>query len=428
MTRLAKYSADLYGKLEAETGVATGLRQVGSITVALTEERKHEIYRRPPLARAFDVEVREISPAEVEAMYPHLNIDGVVGAVHLPRDGQGDPANIALALAKGARQRGAQIVESVKVTAVTRRTAASPASPGTQGDGPGHDRRRRRRQLRRHVGRELGAHGRRHPAAARLRALLHRHRADPRPRRGCRCCGCRTNAPTTRRTPARSCSAPSSRWPSPGAWTASREDFCFDQLPEDFDHFEPILEMGVNRMPMLATAGIHTFFNGPESFTPDDRYYLGEAPELAGYWVAGGYNSIGIVSSGGAGMALAQWIDDGEPPFDLWEVDIRRAQPFQKNRALSQGARHRDARPALCRPFPLPPDGDRARRAPLAAARAPEGARRGVRRGGRLGARQLVRRGPARSASTATPGGGRTGSTTSAPSTWRCATASACST
>ena len=110
------------------------------------------------------------------------------------------------------------------------------------------------------------------------------------------------------------------------------EDFCFDQLPEDMEHFEPILEMGVNRMPMLGTAGIHTFFNGPESFTPDDRYYLGEAPELRGYWMAAGYNSIGIVSSGGAGMALAQWINDGEPPFDLWEVDIRRAQPFQKNR------------------------------------------------------------------------------------------------
>ena len=110
------------------------------------------------------------------------------------------------------------------------------------------------------------------------------------------------------------------------------EDFCFDQLPEDFDHFEPILEKAVARMPLLAQAGIHTFFNGPESFTPDDRYYLGEVPELKGYWVAAGYNSIGIASSGGAGMALAQWMADGEPPFDLWEVDIRRAQPFQKNR------------------------------------------------------------------------------------------------
>ncbi|MEO1155122.1 MAG: FAD-dependent oxidoreductase, partial [Pseudomonadota bacterium] len=114
------------------------------------------------------------------------------------------------------------------------------------------------------------------------------------------------------------------------------EDFCFDTLPEDFDHFEPILEQAMHRMPLFADAGIHTFFNGPESFTPDDKYYLGEAPELGGYWIAAGYNSIGIVSSGGAGWALAQWMDKGEPPFDLWDVDIRRAMPFQKNRRYLQ--------------------------------------------------------------------------------------------
>ena len=111
-----------------------------------------------------------------------------------------------------------------------------------------------------------------------------------------------------------------------------RADFEFDTLPEDWDHFMPIMEMATNRMPLFETAGVHTFFNGPESFTPDDRYYLGEAPEVAGYWIAAGYNSIGIVSSGGAGMALAHWITEGEPPFDLWEVDIRRAMPFQRNR------------------------------------------------------------------------------------------------
>ncbi|MGL6211678.1 MAG: GcvT family protein, partial [Paracoccaceae bacterium] len=111
-----------------------------------------------------------------------------------------------------------------------------------------------------------------------------------------------------------------------------REDFCFDTLPEDWDHFQPILEHAMNRMPLFQTAGIHTFFNGPESFTPDDRYYLGEAPELGGYWVAAGYNSVGIAGSGGAGMALAHWITEGEAPFDLWEVDVRRVQPFQRNR------------------------------------------------------------------------------------------------
>jgi 4-methylaminobutanoate oxidase (formaldehyde-forming) len=111
------------------------------------------------------------------------------------------------------------------------------------------------------------------------------------------------------------------------------EDFEFDQLPEDFDHFEPILEKAIDRMPLLADAGIHTFFNGPESFTPDDRYYLGETPEVQNFWVCCGFNSVGIQSAGGAGMALAQWMEDGAPPFDLWDVDIRRVQPFQNNRA-----------------------------------------------------------------------------------------------
>jgi glycine cleavage system T protein len=118
----------------------------------------------------------------------------------------------------------------------------------------------------------------------------------------------------------------------PWGMAGIREDFAFDTLPEDWDHFQPILEHAMNRVPLFQTAGIHTFFNGPESFTPDDRYYLGEAPELGGYWVAAGYNSVGIAGSGGAGMALAHWITEGEAPFDLWEVDIRRAQPFQKNR------------------------------------------------------------------------------------------------
>src|SRR5690606_31448182 len=137
MTRLAKYSADLYVRLEEETGVATGMRQVGSISVALTEQRKHELYRQATVARAFDVDVREISPAEVKDMYPHLNVDGVVGAVHLPLDGQCDPANIAMALARGARQRGARIVEGVKVTEVLRKdgrvTGISWESDGEQG-------------------------------------------------------------------------------------------------------------------------------------------------------------------------------------------------------------------------------------------------------------------------------------------------------
>lgn len=331
MTRLAKYSADLYVKLEAETDVGTGMRQVGSITVALTEERKHEIYRQASLARAFEVDVREISPREVKQMYPHLNVSDVVGAVHLPLDGQCDPANIAMALAKGARQRGATIVENVKVTKVHTRagrvTGVSWAQGGEQGtidtDIVVNCAGMWARELGAQNGVTIPLHACEHfylvtePIAGLSRLPVLRVPDE--------CAYYKEDAGKMMLGAFEPVAKP---WGMNGI----SEDFCFDQLPADMDHFEPILEMGVNRMPMLATAGIHTFFNGPESFTPDDRYYLGEAPELSGYWMATGYNSIGIVSSGGAGMALAQWINDGEAPFDLWEVDIRRAQPFQKNR------------------------------------------------------------------------------------------------
>ncbi|MDF1599846.1 FAD-dependent oxidoreductase [Mesorhizobium sp. YIM 152430] len=334
MTRLAKYSADLYTKLEAETGVATGMRQVGSITVALTDERKEEIFRQASLARAFDVDVREISPAEVKEMYPHLNIDGVKAGVHLPLDGQSDPANIAMALAKGARQNGATIAENVKVTAVHKENGRV---SGVSWDGNGESGTIETDIVVNCAGmwaRDLGAMS---GVTIPLHACEHFYLITeaisglgrlPVLRVPDECAYYKEDAG---KMMLGAFEPKAKAWPPVGERIA--EDFCFDQLQEDFEHFEPILEMGVNRMPMLASAGIHTFFNGPESFTPDDRYYLGEAPELAGYWVAAGYNSIGIVSSGGAGMALAQWMNDGEPPFDLWEVDIRRAQPFQKNRA-----------------------------------------------------------------------------------------------
>ena len=110
------------------------------------------------------------------------------------------------------------------------------------------------------------------------------------------------------------------------------EDFEFDTLPDDFDHFEPILEKAIKRLPYMETAGIHTFFNGPESFTADDRYLLGEAPELKNFFVAAGFNSVGIQSAGGVGKVLADWMDKGNSQIDLWDVDIRRVQPFQNNR------------------------------------------------------------------------------------------------
>ena len=331
MTRLAKYSADLYGRLEAETGIATGLRQCGSITVALTEARREEILRQASLARAFDIEVHEIGPAEAAELYPHLDVADVVAAVHLPGDGQCDPANIAMALARGARQHGVQIHEGVVVTEVLQAGGRVTGIAWRRGEESG--------RIAADVVVNCGGMWARGLAAASgvtlpLHACEHFYVVTepiaglgrlPVLRVPDECAYYKEDAGKLLLGAFEPVAKP---WGMGGI----PDDFAFDQLAEDLDHFAPILEKAVARVPLLGEAGIQTFFNGPESFTPDDRYYLGEAPELGGYWVAAGYNSIGIVSSGGAGYALAEWIAEGEPPFDLWEVDIRRAQPFQRNR------------------------------------------------------------------------------------------------
>jgi 4-methylaminobutanoate oxidase (formaldehyde-forming) len=331
MTKLAKYSQELYGNLEDETGVATGFKRVGSITVALTEERREELSRSAGMARAFGVEIEEISPSEIKARYEHLNIDGVTGGVYLPKDGQGDPANIALALAKGARMKGAVVAERTKVTKINKAGRRVQSVDWVSGDARGtmtcdmivncagmwgHE-----------VGRMAGVNVPLHAcehfyivteAIAGLTQMPVLRVPDE-------CAYYKEDAGKI----LLGAFEPNAK---PWAMDGIPADFEFDQLPEDFDHFEPILEAAVARMPMLAEAGIHTFFNGPESFTPDDAYHLGLAPEMDNVWVAAGFNSIGIQSAGGAGMALAQWMDAGEKPFDLGDVDIGRMQPFQGNK------------------------------------------------------------------------------------------------
>ncbi|MEP2703913.1 MAG: FAD-dependent oxidoreductase [Roseibium sp.] len=331
MTRLAKYSQELYSELEAETEVATGFRRNGSITVALTEERREELLRQAAMARAFGVEVEEIGPDEIKARYDHLNMDGVVSGVYLPRDGQGDPGNIAHSLAKGARMRGAKVLERVKVTDLVKEdrkvTGVNWESEGETGTIEcdhvvncggmwGH-------QLGKMSNTNVPLHACEHfyivtdnvPGLTQLPVL----------RVPDECAYYKEDAgkillgafePTAK----------------PWGMNGIPDSFEFDQLPEDFDHFEPILEAAVNRLPLLAEAGIHTFFNGPESFTPDDAYHLGLSPTMDNVWVAAGFNSIGIQSAGGAGMALAEWMDSGEKPFDLGDVDIARMQPFQGNK------------------------------------------------------------------------------------------------
>ncbi|MBU2981110.1 FAD-dependent oxidoreductase [Lentibacter algarum] len=332
MTKLAKYSQELYGNLETETGVATGFKRVGSITAALTDERLEELHRSAGMARAFGVEVEEISPSEIKQRYEHLNIEGVTGGVYLPLDGQGDPANIALALAKGARQGEAIVQERVKVTNVAKEGRRITGvdwqgEDGTQGHITcdhvvncagmwGHE-----------VGRMTGTNVPLHACehfyivSEAIKGLTQM----PVLRVPDECAYYKEDAGKMLLGAFEPVSKP---WAMEGI----PESFEFDQLQEDFDHFEPILEQAINRMPMLGEAGIHTFFNGPESFTPDDAYHLGLAPEMDNVWVAAGFNSVGIQSAGGAGQALAAWMDTGEKPFDLGDVDISRMQPFQGNK------------------------------------------------------------------------------------------------
>ena len=332
MTKLAKYTQELYGRLGEETGVDTGFRRTGSINVALTEDRMEELARQAGMARAFGVDVQELSPSEVSERYPHLCADGVTGGVWLPLDGQGDPANIAQAMAKGARQMGAVVREGVRVTGVERRGRRAVAVEWATDDGTQQGRLECEALVNcagmwgREVGRMAGVN-------VPLQACEHFYIV--------------TEAiPGLERMPVLRVPDECAYYkedagkillgafePTAKPWgiRGIPPDFEFDQLPEDFAHFEPILEAACKRMPMLAKAGIHTFFNGPESFTPDDAYHLGLAPEADNVWVAAGFNSIGIQSAGGAGMALAQWMEDGEKPFDLGDVDISRMQPFQGN-------------------------------------------------------------------------------------------------
>ena len=332
MTKLAKYTQELYFDLEKETGVSTGFKRVGSISVALTNERMEELKRSAAMARAFGVDVEEISPREIQKRYPHINLERVVGGVFLGKDGQGDPANIALALAKGARQLGAKIHERVAVKKVFKNQNKVTGLEWIDQNGDrghiaceeivncagmwGHS-----------VGKMLGANIPLHACEhfyivtepiAELTQLPVLRVPDE-------CAYYKEDAGKM----LLGAFEPNAK---PWGMSGISDDFEFDQLPEDFEHFEPILEMAINRLPMLEKAGIHTFFNGPESFTPDDAYHLGRTPEMENVWVAAGFNSIGIQSAGGAGMALAQWMQDKEKPFDLGDVDISRMQPFQGNK------------------------------------------------------------------------------------------------
>jgi len=328
MTKLARYTAELYRGLEAETGQATGFRQCGSISLATTAGRMEELKRNASMAKVFGLEVNIVGPGEIHSLYPLVNLEDVIGGIHIPSDGYANAVDITQALAKGARKRGAQIFQDLKVTAIHH--------DGRRVSGVQTDRGRIdadtvvlcggmwTRDLAASIGVTVPLHACEHyyvlfkdvpglnPDMPVLRDYDH-------------CSYFKYDAGKL---------LVGAFEPHARPWGAEGipDDFSFGEIAGDFGHFEPVLLDAMRRIPALEKAGIQKFFCGPESFTPDVRYHLGESTELKNCFVAAGLNSIGLQSAGGIGKVVSEWIRDGHPPIDLWEVDVRRNMPFQINR------------------------------------------------------------------------------------------------
>lgn len=328
MTAMSKYGIELYATLEAETGVATGWKQCGSLNVAKTPERMKVLKKQLAMARSFGVDCYELSPKEAGEKYPLLRVDDLQGAIWLPGDGKANPADLCMSLAKGARQQGVKIVEGVEVTGVLQHAGAVVGIQTTQGEIRCETIVNCAGQWARQFGRLAGVNV---PLYSAEHFYIVTDKIE----------GVHPMLPVMR---------------DPDGFIYYKEEvggllmggfepvakpwkmdpipnnFQFALLDEDWDQFEPLMKAAIHRTPCLETAQIKMLLNGPESFTPDGNFILGEAPELRNYFVAAGFNSAGIANSGGAGKLIAQWIQDGRPPHDVWEVDIRRFSSFTGNK------------------------------------------------------------------------------------------------
>ncbi len=328
MTELAKYTGELFGSIEAETGQATGFKQNGSLRLATTEARFHELKRGVSMARNFGLPAYAITPEEIREKYAPINLDGIVGGVWSPRDGQVNPADVTMALAKGARMGGARILENIPVTTILVESGRAVGVRTPAGDVRAKNVVICGGMWSRDMGANIGV-------SLPLHAAEHFYivtEAIPNLPRDLPVLFVADEQSYFKEDAGKILLGAFEKKAKPWGHNGISPDFCFDTLPEDFDHFEPILEQAVKRVPLLADAGIQLFFNGPESFTPDNRYLLGETSEVEKLFCACGFNSVGILSSGGVGKALASWIKHGKPPVELTDVDVGRMHWFQKNR------------------------------------------------------------------------------------------------
>ncbi len=321
ITQLLGNSVELYKSLEAETGQATGWKMNGGLRLACNAERWMEVKRQATTAKSFGLEMHLLSPREAQELWPLMQVDDVVGAAFLPTDGQANPSDITMALARGARMAGATICEDTLVLSIEVVDGTIKAVVTDEG----------RIECERVV--LCGGQWTRALAATvgvnvPLVSVEHQYViTEPLSPEAPR------DLPTLR-DPDRLTYykeevgglVMGGYEPNPVPWAVGGipQPFQFQLLDPDFDHFAPTMELAIGRVPALAETGIRQLINGPESFTPDGNFILGEAPELANLFVGAGFNAFGIAAGGGAGQALAQWVHDGAPPYDLWVVDICR--------------------------------------------------------------------------------------------------------
>ncbi|MBX9457186.1 MAG: FAD-dependent oxidoreductase [Rhizobium sp.] len=328
ITRVLKYSVDLYKGLEAETGLATGWKMTGCLRLATNQDRWTEYRRLATTAKSFGMDMHLLNPAEVKAMWPLMNIDDLVGASWLPTDGQASPSDITQSLAKGARMHGAKLFENVRVTGFDIKEGTITAVKTSVGDIACEKVVNCAGQWARQVGEMAGIN-------VPLQPVKHQYVITEKIE------GLSTNAPTIRDPDRRTYFKEEvgglvmgGYEPNPQPWTTGDvpDDWAFRLFDDDFDHFEQHMEQAIARIPALETAGVKQMINGPESFTPDGNFILGVAPECRNMFVGAGFNAFGIASGGGAGWVLAQWVVDGEAPLDLWVVDIKRFAGMHRDR------------------------------------------------------------------------------------------------
>jgi heterotetrameric sarcosine oxidase gamma subunit len=329
LTRLSRYSLELYKNLEAQTGQSTGFHQPGAISVATTVGRFEELRRTATMAANLGVEVNVIGPADVARMWPIADVSDIVGAVHLPHDGFVGPTDTTMALIKGAKQRGALVFEHTNVTGLVverGRCVGVTTSSGTMAcDTVVLAAGLWSRDFAAQYGVTLPLFGAEHYYVV-TDAMPGLSRDLPVLRDPDRCAYYKSEGEQLLVGLFEKVARP---WPAVGEEYPKKS---FITLDANTEHLMPLLDTAFGRIPALQETGLKLLFNGPESFTPDDRYIIGPTPGLEGMFVAAGFNSIGIQSAGGVGMALSRWIIDGRPPMDLWDVDVRRFENFQRNR------------------------------------------------------------------------------------------------